>query len=133
MTRKRIALSTVCLSMLAMAMYVVQVRAMTPDEKSQSKDREVTLTGQVVDLHTFMIEKSASAEEAAKKSTACIREGVPTALKTKDGLVILGQGTQSPARAVLPLAFKNAEVTGNLFTKDGIRYLDITGAKPASE
>ena len=140
MTRNRIALSTVCLSVLAMTIYVVQVRAMAPkpneesqSKESQSQDREVTLVGQVVDLHTFMIQKTASAEETVKMSTECIKDGVPTALRTEDGLVILGQGSKSPAKVVLPLAFKNAEVTGNLFTRDGIKYLDITGAKPATE
>jgi len=132
MTAKKTALATVCVSVLAMAMYVVRAQDTAPEAASQTEPQVVTLTGQVVDLHTFMTGNSEPSKENVKKSAACIREGVPAALKTKDGLVILGKGTKSPAPDIRALALSEAEVTGTIFSKDGIEYLDMREVKAAS-
>jgi len=93
-----------------------------------SKDKqgvEVTMTGRVVDLNSFMTGEWAS-EDHARCTADCIRNGVPAALDTTTELVILGRGISGPGKALVPLAFEQVEVRGKLFEKNGTKYLDIT-------
>jgi hypothetical protein len=99
-----------------------------PGKPEAAKPAEVTLMGQVVDLHGFMTGEYPDADRA--KSTAqCIRDGVPAALETDKGLVILGQGMMGPARALAAAAYAQAEIRGALHEKDGVKYLDLVEAK----
>jgi hypothetical protein len=93
--------------------------------------REVTLTGQIVDLHCAMTGQYPS-EDRAKCTADCIRAGVPAALKIKAGFVVLGHGADGPAKAVLPHAFEHVDVTGKIYRAGGLRYLDIESIQPAS-
>jgi hypothetical protein len=90
--------------------------------------REVTLIGKVVDLHCCMTGKFPSTDHA-KCTRQCIMAGVPAALQTEDGLIVLGQGPKGAARTVADLAFKTVEVRGRLYEQHGLRYLDLTTAK----
>jgi hypothetical protein len=92
------------------------------------KPEDVTLVGLVVDLQTYMTEKCPN-EDFAKCTRDNIRGGVPAALETDDGLIIVGMGDKGPARLLVPLAYQNAEVTGKLYDRDGLLYLDMTAAK----
>ena len=92
------------------------------------KPEDVTLVGLVVDLQTYMTEKCPN-DDFAKCTRDNIRGGVPAALETEDGLVIIGMGDKGPARLLVPLAYQNAEVTGKLYDRDGLLYLDMTAAK----
>jgi len=86
--------------------------------------REVTMTGRVVSVHAFMTGQAASPDQA--KSTADnIRAGVPAALDTPTGLILLGQGTTGVGRTLIPLAFQEVEVHGKLYEKGGLKYIDI--------
>lgn len=97
-----------------------------PDRSS--RPREVTLTGKIVDLQGYMTEKYASADHA-KCTTDCIRAGVPAALETEDGLVIIGEGVTGPARSLAELALRNVELKGKLYERHGIQYIDIKSTK----
>ena len=97
-----------------------------------AKPQDVTLVGKVVDLQSYMSGKF-TGTDPAKSTQDCIRQGVPAALETDDGLVVLGMGERGPSRTLLPLAYKRAEVKGKLYEKDGLQYLDITSAKPVKE
>lgn len=136
MTSKKFGLMTVSVLAVALAAYVVRVNAQQPAAKPQAQPttqpavQEVTLKGRVVDLHGFMTGQFASADHV-KCTADCIRQGVPAGLETAQGLVVLGQGANGPGRTLIPLAFQNAEVTGKLYTKGGVRYIDITSAKIA--
>lgn len=94
--------------------------------------REVTLTGRVVDLHCFMTGQMPSAD-AAKCTADCIRAGVPAALETSSGLIVLGQGVNGPAKTLLPFAHQDVQVRGKLFERDGVKYLDIASMQKAAE
>jgi len=87
--------------------------------------KESTLTGRVVDIHCFMTGQFPS-EDKAKCTADCIKAGVPAALETPTGLILLGQGTGGAAKSLVPLAYQQVEVKGQLFEKAGVKYLDIT-------
>jgi len=90
--------------------------------------REVTMTGRVVSVHAFMTGQPASPDQA--KSTADnLRSGVPAALDTPTGLILLGQGATGVGRTLIPLAFQEVEVHGKLYEKGGLKYIDIASVE----
>lgn len=93
-----------------------------------SKPGEVTITGLVVDLQSYMTEKCPN-DDYTRCTRDNIRGGVPAALETEDGLVILGMGDKGPARLLVPLANQNAMVTGVLYEYEGLMYMDMKSAK----
>jgi hypothetical protein len=99
-------------------------------DRTQTPARDVTLVGKIVDLHCCMTGKFPSTDQV-KCTRECIRAGVPAALETEEGLIVLGQGPKGPARTIDDLAFQFAEVKGKLYERDGLRYLDLTSAKAA--
>lgn len=96
--------------------------------KKNNQPEEVTLVGLVVDLQTYMTEKCAN-DDFQKCTRDNIRGGVPAALETEDGLIVVGMGDKGPARLLVPLAYQNAEVTGKLYDREGFLYLDMSAAK----
>lgn len=107
------------------------------DPAGQPAGRDATLTGKIVDLYACMTGEYASADHA-KCTADCIRAGVPAALETPTGIVLLGQGAKSCSSLLTPLAFQDAEIKGKLYEKGGIKYLDIASAtkvaaKPAGK
>lgn len=53
----------------------------------------MTLAGTVVDLHSVMMEKYESSN-GAECTRDCFRTGVPAALETPMGFVLIGEGTR---------------------------------------
>lgn len=96
------------------------------------KPEDVTLIGLVVDLQSYITEKCPN-DDYAKCTRDNIRGGVPAALETEDGLIIVGMGDKGPARLLVPLAYQMAEVTGKLYDREGLLYLDMTAAKVYKE
>lgn len=86
--------------------------------------KEVTLAGRIVDMNCYMT-GSMPSSDPVKCTRDCIEAGVPAALETRDGLIVLGEGTRSAAKTLAPLAHKEVQVKGRLFEKAGARYLDI--------
>ncbi|MBK9120385.1 MAG: hypothetical protein IPM18_12405 [Phycisphaerales bacterium] len=89
--------------------------------------KEVTLTGTIVDLHYYLL--GGYPENKEKCTSDCIKAGVPVALATSEGLIILGQGPTGPAKSCMPLALQAVEVHGKLYEKQGVKYLDIMSVK----
>ena len=99
-----------------------------PPVGAERPPREVTMTGRVVSVHAYMAGQFASPDQA--KSTADnIRAGVPAALDTPTGLILLGQGTTGVGRTLIPLAFQEVEVRGKLYEKGGVKYIDIASVE----
>ena len=99
-----------------------------PAMSGERPPREVTMTGRVVSVHSFMTGQYTSPDQA--KSTADnIRAGVPAALETPTGLILLGQGTTGVGRTLIPLAFQEVEVHGKLYEKGGVKYIDIASVE----
>lgn len=114
------------------AIVVVSVLHAEPERGKTPPPRDVTLTGKIVDLQSFMTGKFKSSDP--KRCTQdCIRAGVPAALQTDDGIVIIGEGAKGPQRTITPLAFQLVELKGKLYERNGLRYIDITSAKPRPE
>jgi len=101
-----------------------------PPAAQATPGREMTVTGRVVDVHGFLTGDYPS-EDKAKCTADNLKNGVPPALETNDGLVIVSQGQRSAAPALVPLAFQQVEAKGKFFQKDGIRYLDIASIEAA--
>ena len=100
------------------------------DDQKNESPRDVTLMGKVVDLHSVMMGKFESSDKV-KCTRDCIRAGVPAALETENGLILIGEGTKGAAKTLAPLAFQDVELKGKLYERYGIRYIDITSAKAA--
>jgi hypothetical protein len=103
--------------------------------------KEVTLKGRVVDLYCSMTGQYAS-EDHAKCTADCLKGGVPAALETPTGLVLLGQGKKGASAHLAAMAMVEVEARGKLYEKDGLKYLDFvsvtkvgarTAAPPAAK
>ena len=143
MTPKRVSLVVLSAGVLALAVLFANVlRAdaqmsreggpRAPGAVKEQPPRDVTLEGRIVDLQCVMTGKYPSADQA-KCTADCIRAGVPAGLETETGLVVLGQGTTGPVKALMPLAFQQVEARGKLYEKGGLKYLDITSIKVIEE
>lgn len=142
MTAKRIVLSATIVAALAFAAGrvvspVLAGPAGKPPGKPQVKSprepasmgQQVTLKGRIIDLHGFMTGQFPSADHA--KSTADnIRAGVPAAIETPQGIVLLGEGANGAAAKLAPLGMQQAELRGKLYEKHGLKYLEIESAAP---
>ncbi len=126
--------SILILSLGAVCLMVGFVSAIQADQTRRETvaPKEVSLTGRVVDLQCFMTGRFPTADEA-KCTRECIKAGVPAALETDDGLVILGQGTKGASRAFAKFGLKNVEVRGMIYERQGLRYMDITTAREIEE
>jgi len=102
------------------------------ERKKPVKPEDVTLVGKIVDLQSFMTDKSTGADPV-RATQDCIRQGVPAALETEEGLIVIGMGERGPSRTLIPLALKKVEVKGKLYEKDGLQYLDMASATLVKE
>jgi len=96
------------------------------------KAEEMVLVGTVVDLHSYMSGKYKS-DDKAKSTRESIQAGVPAVLETEEGPVLIGTGDKSPARKLLPFAFREVELTGMLYEKDGLEYVDMESIRGVEE
>ena len=92
--------------------------------------RDVTLTGKVMDLHSYMTGAFKPRDKARCVRTR-INTGVPAGIETKEGFVLIGQGGKRVTKIITPLAYQRAELKGRLYVKGGVRYIDVTEAKLA--
>jgi hypothetical protein len=66
----------------------------------------------------------------ANQCSQRIRAGVPCALKTNTGLVILGKGERGAGNELAEHATKQITIRGQLFEREGLQYLDIETIEP---
>lgn len=86
------------------------------------KPKEVTLTGTITDLHSYVTGES----QPARNVQRLIRSGIPAILDTKAGPILLGGVSKQFRKELLKLVHEDVEVEGKLYEKRGLRYLDIT-------
>ena len=108
---------------LAVALFG-SVRGALNDRRGDQSPRDVTMSGRVVDLQSFMSGKFTSADKV-RSSRRCLQAGGPAALVTEEGLVILGAGEKGAVKTIAPLAMRTVTLTGTLYERHGVRYLDI--------
>ena len=94
--------------------------------------KETTISGVVVDLHCFMTGEYPTADKA-KCTADCIKAGVPAAIETAHGLVIVSQGAKGAASLLASHAQKKVDAKGHLHEKGGVKYMDLISVTPQAE
>lgn len=119
---------------LGLSALLAQDKPPKPLGQPEMQGKEVTLTGKIVDLHCFMAGTPKEKEKDAAKCTAkCLKEGVPAALETDQGLILLGKGMDGFGREASRHALAMVEVKGKLYEKYGLKYLDVMTIKKAKK
>jgi len=96
--------------------------------------KEVTLTGEVLDLYCFMNHPAdGQGPDHAKCAQNCINKGLPIGFMS-DGVVyvIIGKEHNSAADMVAQYAGMQSKVTGKLIEHDGIKAIEIEKIEKAS-
>ena len=117
---------------LGLSTLLAQNQPLKPLGQPETQGKEVTLTGKIVDLHCFMT-GSQPTKDAVKCTRECLNDGVPAALETDNGLVILGRGMKGIGREVSRHALAMVEINGKLYEKHGLKYVDVTSIKEAKK
>ena len=92
------------------------------ETKKVEEGKEVTMTGKVVDLANYTTGTSCSDHA---KCAECIKSGVPCALETSKGIILLGKGHKGCGEILAEHASMEVREKGKLYEKGGIKYLDI--------
>jgi hypothetical protein len=92
-----------------------------------TQSQEIVRSGTIVDLHLYMTGESAGKDPKAG-SRNCIRRGVPAALETEQGLMVLGPA-KGTASKLAQHAMSLVEVRGTLYEKHGVKYLEVASIK----
>ncbi len=139
MARKNLAgLLVVAVALVAVSsfMAVAQDRPAGLHPPIPPAGKDVTMVGRLVDLHCFMVGMGASKEDPAKCAADCLKAGVPAALDTPTGLIILCKGMKGMGEFAA-MAHQEVEVKGKMYEKGGVKYVDVvslakkTAEKPA--
>ena len=119
-------------SLAAIAVVAASSLLLAGNRKRPTKSEDVTVTGTLVDLQSYMTGKP-GAGDPKRTAQQAIRSGVPAALETEDGLIVVGMGDQGPGRLLIPLVLQQVELKGKLYEKEGLHYIDITSAEIVKE
>lgn len=94
-----------------------------------AEDKEVTLAGEVVDLHCYLTKHGGEGRGAdhAGCANACLSRGVTPGFVAKDGAlyVLFDAKMISPKEAIAGLAGKPVTVTGVVVERDGVKALRL--------
>ena len=91
---------------------------------SSSEGNQVVLAGRIVDLRSRLT-GSKDGKDAIDGARRCIRRGIPIALETADGLVLVGLSKGNLSR-LAEYATELVEARGALYEDRGVRYLEVT-------
>ncbi len=104
----------------------------TPTQSTASKaqekpaldaPKEVTLKGEVVDLHCYMMDPT---KAAGPEHAACIRKGFPAGFVSNGQLyLILGRGMEPAKDVVADMAGVKTELTGQLYEHGGVKAVEL--------
>ncbi len=99
--------------------------AVLAGEKAEGK--EVTLTGEVLDLYCYMQHpKTGTGPEHAKCAKNCINKGLPIGFLA-DGVVytIIGSDHESAADMVAGFTGRKSTIKGKLIEHDGVKAIEL--------
>ena len=103
-----------------------------PAQEKQEKKEEpvVTLKGQVIDFACYFANNVTGGDHQQCAET-CLKNGATAGFKTKDKtyVVIRDPMHQKDAADLTKFANKDAEVTANVFTRDGVQGIKILTIK----
>lgn len=101
---------------------------------ADAEAEQATWTGEILDLACY-VAKGAKGEGHAGCAKACVKGGQPMGLLTDDGKVVVLAAHHDDAsafEAAKDLAGMQAEITGILSEKDGIKMVTVLEAKAAA-
>ncbi len=108
---------------------VVLVATMAVAAARAAEEKEVTLAGEVVDLHCYLTKHGGEGRGAdhAGCANACISRGVTPGFLAKDGAlyVLFDAKMISPKETIAGLAGKPVTVTGVVVERDGVKALRL--------
>lgn len=92
--------------------------------------KEVTLSGEIVDLHCYTT-RDAKGTDHAGCSNACISRGVPAGLLTEDGTLylLISEKPVSVKEKVAGLAGKKVKATGKVVERSGMKALQLASVE----
>ena len=123
-------------AVLVIAVSIVPLVASAGGEHDQHKmsgEKQITLTGEVLDMYCFMKHpKDGQGEGHAKCAKSCIERGLPIGFLS-DGTVYLitGKNHESAAGLVAEFAGKRAVGTGTLVDHHGVKAIEIASIEAA--
>jgi hypothetical protein len=98
-----------------------------------SKHRAATVTGEIVDTGCFLGHRGQGAKHVGC-ATKCINGGMPMGVLTRQGtlyLVTMNHDNPDPYNKLKGMAGKSVAVTGQSYTRAGMKAIEVTGFKPA--
>jgi hypothetical protein len=127
----------VLISLAVVVLVLAYVSAFAGDPaKSTAKEtpKNVTLTGEIVDMGCYLSEGAKGAEHKGCASM-CINNGMPMGLLTSDGklyLLTLSHDNADPYNAAKKLAAQQVTITGPVDERNGIKSVTVTDIKEVS-
>lgn len=94
-----------------------------------------SVTGEVVDMGCYL-GHAARGEKHISCATKCLSQGMPMGILTANGmlyLVTLDHDNADPYNNLKDMAGKNATVTGQVLTRNGMKGIEATNVKLASK
>jgi hypothetical protein len=93
---------------------------------------EVTLAGEIVDMHCYLSRGARGADHAGC-ANACLSRGVTPGFRTEDGrlYVLLSERPVSVKDVVAGLAGKKVTLKGSPVERDGVKGLQVKSVAPA--
>jgi hypothetical protein len=102
--------------------------------KAEAKATTVTLTGEVIDTGCYLGHGAAGTKHK-ECATKCIAGGMPMGLLTAKGdlyLLTPPHGNTDAYAKVKEWAGAQAEITGEVHERNGMKSIEVTGSKPAA-
>ncbi|MCG3138399.1 MAG: hypothetical protein HJJLKODD_02262 [Phycisphaerae bacterium] len=125
----RSAWKQIGLWLVMMAVGLTWLTAYAGPPRRQHRDEEATvMSGKLVDLKSYMSEEL-EGDELVRMIQSNLREGIPAAIETKEGLVVVGWDRKIPKAKVLQMANQDIEVRGLLYEKSGLHYMQVTAVR----
>jgi hypothetical protein len=117
-------------SMRFVLRFVVLSLLVIPVQAADTPAPEVTLKGEVVDMHCY-VTRGAKGKEHASCGNACLARGVAAGLLAEDGrlFVLLEEKPVSVKDRLAGLVGETVTVKGRAVERDGVRALSMTSVE----
>jgi hypothetical protein len=128
------ALVGVCLALVLVFSFAVLASAQTKGAKKSAASKEMTVSGEVVDLGCYL-NHGAKGEQHKECAQTCISNGMPMGLLTKTGqlyLLTMSHDDPAPFNTCKSMAGAEVKVTGMSYVRNGMKALELKTAEAAA-
>lgn len=126
-----------CIAVIPLLVIVTLLFAKTHIAFGQAGEREMTLTGEVVDLHCYVTRhgKEGRGAEHAGCANSCISRGVTAGFVSDDGklYVLFDEKMIAVKEKVAGLAGQPVAITGFVVERDGVKAIRVVKAEPVKK